>query len=200
MDRAEFQSQLADLREIIVEGIACFASWRSLMVEDQESAAALNRYRVLFLCAREALHKTALLQLSKVFDRDPRTTSLRTLLSAAKADRGNLVPHTTEEGLQDVERRLDANEDLLNRLKCYRDQRLAHNDAIHASEGMSFRFSEVRDLIEEVKSMYNLLEEGQVSFEQLARLAKFHTDEVVRIMREDRERAIRTIEKADTAT
>jgi len=43
------------LRSIISDGIAYFVAWRELMVEDDESAHALNRYRGLFLPARGAL-------------------------------------------------------------------------------------------------------------------------------------------------
>jgi hypothetical protein len=203
MYREEFKRQLQELRQVISDCVAYFSAWRGLMVEDEESARALNRYRGLFLVSRDALQKMLLLQLAKVFDPDPRTTGIRKLLSAARENRENLIPHVTEEDLRDVEHRVDASEDLLNRLKRYRDQRLAHHDAIdedmRLSDDMRVRFGEVRDLIEEVKSIYNLLEEGHTSFEHLTSLAKFHADEVVRIMREDRDRAIRTIEEADTA-
>lgn len=203
MQRQEFKRQLDELGKVIIsDGIAYFSAWRGLMVGEEDSAHALNRYRGLFLPARDALLKMTLMQFAKVFDRDPRTVSLRNLLSAVKKNRENLTPYATEENLRDIEQKVDASEGLLNRLKRYRDQRLAHHDAIIAGD-TRLPYGEVRELVEEVKSMYNSLTKGHdgsvTSFEYLARQAKRHTAEVVRIMREDRDRAIRRIKRADTA-
>jgi len=90
------------------------------MVGDEESVRALNRYRGLFLSARNTLLWMALMQFSKVFDRDPRTVSLRNLLSAAKANRADLTPHATEEELKYIEERVDKKEELLERLNIRR--------------------------------------------------------------------------------
>lgn len=94
-------------------------------------------------------------------------------------------------------------EDLLERLKRLRDQRIAHHDAIPAGD-VSLPYGEVRKLVEEIKSMHNSLTSGHertaTHFEFLTRDAERHTSEVVRIIREERDRAIRRIKKADTAT
>ena len=55
MEQKEFTRRLDELRSIISESIAYFVAWRELLVEDDESAHALNRYRGLFLPARGAL-------------------------------------------------------------------------------------------------------------------------------------------------
>ena len=68
---------------------------------------------------------TALMQFAKVFDRDPRTISLRNLLIAARENRKDLVPYAKDQDLIDIEQKINASESLLERLKCYRDQRLA---------------------------------------------------------------------------
>jgi len=192
MESPEFKRQLVELREIITEGIAYFSAWRGLRVGDEDSAQALNRYRALFLPAQIALKSQALMQFAKVFDKHHKAISLRNLLTAANENRQSLTPHITEKELQDMEQKINGSESLLTRLKRYRDTRLAHHDAIVAGD-TSLPYGEVNKLVDEVKSMYNLLAKGHdrsfTSFEQLARDAERHTSEVVRIMREERDRA-----------
>ena len=79
----EFKKQLHELGQIIKEGIADITAWRELMVEDEESAQALNRFRGLFISARKALLWMALTQFAKAFDKDMRTVSIRKLLGEA---------------------------------------------------------------------------------------------------------------------
>ena len=190
MDPQEFKRQLDALRTIITDGIAYFSVWRGLMVEDEVSAHALNRYRGLFLPARNALLWMAFIQFSKVFDPDTRTINLRNLLTAAKADRENLTPHANEENLQKLEEQIDTNEDLLQRLKSLRDQRIAHHDA-NITGDTRLLYGETQRLVEEVKSICNSLtryhDRSTTSFEYLVREAERHTAEVVQIMREDRD-------------
>lgn len=173
------------------------------MVEDKVSAQALNRYRALFLPARNALLWAALMQFAKVFDRDSRTVSLRNLLTTAKNDRKNLTPYATEESLLEIEQNIDASEGLLQRLKGYRDQRLAHHDAT-VTGNVSLLYGEVQKLVEEIKSMYNSLRLGHdrstTAFEYLTREAEWHTSEVVRIMREEKQRAFSRIKRAESRT
>lgn len=203
MEPQQFKRQLDELGKVISDGIAYFSAWRGLMVEDEDSAHALNRYRGLFLPARGALLWITLLQFNKVFDRHPRTVSLRNLLAAAKKDREKLTPYATQENLRHIEQKIDASVDLLERLKRLRDQRIAHHDAIPAGD-VSLPYGEVRKLVEEIKSMYNSLTRGHdrstTHYEYLVRDAENHTSDVVSIMREERARAIRRIKKADTTT
>ena len=62
---------------------------------------------------------------------------------------------------------------------------------------------EVRELVEDIKSMYDSLRSGHdrtmVSFDNLADTAEWHAAEVVRIMREDRDAAAQRIRELDTA-
>jgi hypothetical protein len=202
MEPQEFKRHLDELRTVITDGIAYFTVWRGLMVEDEVSAHALNRYKGLFLPARTALHWMTLLQFAKVFDRDPRTISLRNLLTTAKKNRENLTPHATEENLQQLEKQIDTSEDLLERLKRLRDQRIAHHDAIIAGD-THLLYGETRKLVEEVKSIYNSLtsyhDRSITSFEYLAREAERDTSEVVRIMCEERDKFMKRFKKTDTA-
>ena len=109
MEPQEFKRQLDELRTVISDGIAYFSAWRGLMVEDDDSAQALNRYRAFFLPARNAMLWMALLQFSKVFDPDRKTVSLRNLLTAAGKSRARLVPEATEEELNEIREQLDTN-------------------------------------------------------------------------------------------
>jgi len=196
----EFKRQLVELGKIIADGIAYFSAWRNLTVADEDSAQALNRYRGLFLPAQIALQSQALMQFAKVFDKHSKTISLRNLLTAANENRPILTPHATENELKDIEQKINDSDSLLTRLKRYRDTHLAHCDAIVAGD-TSLPYGEVNKLVEEVKSGYNSLTKGHdrsvTSFEQLACDAERHTSEVVRIMREERDRAIQRIKEID---
>ncbi|MEE9325502.1 MAG: hypothetical protein V3U90_08155 [Dehalococcoidia bacterium] len=186
----EFKRQLDELSTVILDGIIYFTVWDGLMVESDEAAQALNRYRGLFLPARNALLWMALLQLAKVFDRDPRTVSFRNLISAAKENREDLTPHATEEDLNQIQQQVDDNEALLERLKRLRDQRIAHHDSTTSGD-RTVLFGELQRLVEEIKSMYNSLRRGHdracIAFDVPIGDAERHTSEVVRIMCEDRD-------------
>jgi len=203
MEPQEFNRQLIELQKIIAEGIAYFSTWRSLRVGDDDSAQALNRYRGLFLPAQIALQSQMLMQLAKLFDKHPKAISLSNLLSAANENRLKLIPYATEEDLQNIEEKISNSESLLLRLKRYRDTRLAHHDAIVAGD-TALLYGEVNKLVENVKCMFNSLTRGHVlsftSFDRLVRDAEKHTSEVVRIMREERDRAIQRVKQINSAT
>jgi len=124
---------------------------------------------------------------------------LRNLLTVANENRQSLIPHATEKDLQDIEQKIDDSRSLLRRLWRYRNTRLAHHDAIVAGD-TSLPYGEVSKLVDEVKSMYSLLTKGHdrsvTNFEQLVRDAERHTSEVVRIMREERDKATQKIAEA----
>gem|GEM_PF-1868480 len=203
VERQEFKRQLVELGNIIAEGITFFSAWRGLMVEDDASAAALNRCGGFFVPARQALLWMTLRQFANVFDRHPKAVSLGNLLAEAQKDRENLTPYATEHDLQQIGHSIDASDSLRQRLKRVRDQRIAHHDAITAGD-MSLRYGEVRELAEGIKSMYNSLTRAHdrwtTPYEWPPAHAERHTSEVVRIMREERDRVIREISQTDTAT
>lgn len=172
------------------------------MVEDEVFAHALNRYRGLFLPARNALLWMTFMQFAKVFDWDPRTVSLRNLLAAAEKDRERLTPYATEEDLQQLLNQIDVSDDLLTRLKSLRDQHIAHHDAIRKGD-QRLLYGEMQQLVEEVKALYNSLtsyhDRSTILFDYLVREAERHTSQVVDIMREERDRSVRRFKKSDTA-
>ncbi len=200
MERKKFKKQLDELRTIITDGIAYFSAWRIIADIDEDSAQALNRYRGFFLPAQLSLKYMALLQFAKVFDRHPRTVSLYNLLSAVRENPKLLTPHAEEDELQSVERKINSHDELLEHLKGFRDQRLAHYDSA-ITRDTSLTFGKVKQLIDDIKHMYNSLSRGHerstTSFDWLSREAERHTSEVIQIMREDRDRAKQRISESD---
>lgn len=203
MEACEFNRQLVELRTIIADGIAYFAAWRGLTVEDDALAQALNRYRGLLLPAQIALRSQALMQFAKVFDKHPRAISLRNLLIAACRDPSMLTPYATHEELQDAQVKLKNSERQLVLLKRLRDTRLAHHDAVVAGS-TSLQYGEVTRLVDDVKSMYNLLTRGHdrsvFSFERLARDGERHGSEVVSIICRERDRVGQGVIEAEDVT
>jgi len=201
MEHKEFKRQLDELRTIITDGIAYFSAWQAIANLDENSAHALNRYRGFFLPAQVSLKNMALLQFSKIFDPDTRTISLRNLLSAVKENRQLLTPHAEEDDLKRIEHLIDSNEESLNHLKGFRDQRLAHHDKVISSD-TSLTFGKVRKLIDDVKVIYNSLSRGHerstTAFDFISREAERHTLQVIEIMCEERDRAKERISEIDT--
>lgn len=197
MEQQEFKNQLDALRSIITDGVAYFSAWRTIANLNEDEAHALNRYRGFFSPARNSLRAMALLQFAKVFDRDARTISLCNLLSAAKDNPILFVPYAKEGDLEKLECKLNSNEQLLNHLKSYRDQRLAHHDQ-KVSKDTSLQFGIVRQLIEDVKDMHDALgtwhERSTTSFDLLTYEAEQHTSDVKRIMCEELDRAKQKIQ------
>ena len=203
MTPPEFTRQLNELRAIIGLGINFFSAWQELMVEDQESASALNQYRGLFVTAREALLRAAILQFAKVFDYDSRTVSLPNLVRAAKNDPAGLIPRGVYEDLQEIEQKIESSKRVLSRLQTVRNQRTAHHDAA-PSKNTKLLFGEMRRLVDEIDSMYNCLRRGHdgktTSFGLMARDVKHHTAAVVGIMKEEMERVKNTIRRLEDET
>jgi hypothetical protein len=182
MKLEDYRKQLGELRDIITDGIAYFSVWYVMANLDDNMARALNRYRGFFLPARKSLNDMFFLQFAKVFDHDPRTISLRNLLSAARSNPTLLVPYAEGDDLQNLESKIDSNEELLGRLKNYRDQRLAHHDRA-VTRDTSLPYGQVRQLIDDVKDMYNSLSRGHeqsiTPFDFLSHQAQEHTSKAM---------------------
>ncbi len=195
MNTQEFEKRMAELQNIIVDGIVYFTAWRTLSDLDNDMARALNRYKGLFLPTQLSLKNMALLQFSKIFDCDARTSSLRNLLTVAIENQKLLTSHAKESDLQNIKRWIDDNENLLDRLKRFRNKRIAHHDSIYTRQ--SLLFGEVKKLVDEVQSMFNLLRFGHdrstTSFEYIVKDTERHTSQVIQIIREERDRDIKAI-------
>ena len=202
MTPGEFDRRLERLRVIIGDGLGFFTVWRELMVEDEDGAQALNRFRGFFLPARTACFGMMMLHLTKAFDRDERTASFPNLLEAAAADQETLVPNANGHNLDDLWEELAAAEPLLNRLAKMRNQQIAHGDISPNVEPVLY--GEVRELVGDVQRMYselrNMHDRSITVFDGLTRDAERHTQQVVQLMREDRDTGARRRARAERAS
>jgi len=93
------------------------------------------------------------------------------------------------------------NEAVLEQLKAVRDQRIAHHDAIKASD-RHLLYGDVSRLVEDIKYIYNelnQLHDGIIwNFDHLTKSAEQHTSEVIRIMCEESDRAKKSIEDIES--
>ena len=192
IERSKFEHQLLDLRKIILDGVSYFIVWQGLNKEYEDSNQNLYQrfdyqYRGFFAPARKALLFCALMQLSKAFDRNPKTVSLPNILITARNNSIELAPHSTQDGLEDIQVKIYKNAELLGRLRDYRNQRLAHHDA-YLMDNIELPPEEVQTLIEETKSIYNSIKysyEGKYDdFNDIMENVYLHTNQVIGIMRE----------------
>ena len=194
---AEYKKRLDSLQEIVKMSITDIKVWAIVFERDIETAHALNRYRGMFLTMEYALRQMTLLELSKVFDNDGRTSSMRVMLAIAKSNREKFTPYATENDLNNLELQIDSNHNLLKRLKGYRNQRLAHHDMRYRKKGL--QYGELLRLNDQVQTMFNSLSQWHdktiVIFEIYVKEAETHTAEVIQIMREERNRLIESRNK-----
>ena len=194
IERSKFEHQLFNLRGIILDGVSYFIVWQGLAKEYEDSIKNLSqrtgfwwRYRGFFAPARKALLWNALMQLSKAFDKDTRNVCIGKLLKIALENRKELVPHATRSSLKAILSKIDNNTELLQRLRQYRNKRLAHFDA-DLTDNIELPSEEVQTLIEETKSIYNsikLLYDGKYDdFDDIMENVDLHTKQVISIMSE----------------
>lgn len=199
MEQNEFRKQLSELRTIIMDGIAYFSAWNEISNLSEDEAHALNRYRGFFVPAQLSFKYMALLQFAKLFDRDSRAVSFRNLLHEVKTSQELLVPYAEEGDLQKLEDKINADEELINHLKSFRDQRLAHHDSAISSD-TSLKAGEVMQLVDDVKEIFNLLSRGHerstTLFDSVSRDARRATSQVKQIMCEELDRATQRIQEA----
>jgi len=192
MDSTEFDKNLTDLRLLIADGIGYLSSWYAITNLDEESAKALSRYRGFFKLAQLSFRYSSLLQFSKIFDHHPRALSIRNLLKAAEENRQALIPYASDEDLERIKSLIEENKEVLTSLKNFRDQRLAHYDS-ELSKNTSLTYGQVKKLVSDLKEMFDILTLGhdhsQTSFDHYENQAEHHTNEVIKLMREDRDKS-----------
>lgn len=186
MDWQGFGRQLERLRQTISDGTSFFWASHGLMVDDEDSARGLNRYRAFFLPARAALLEMALLEFSKVFDKDRESVTFEDLVREAAKNPRSLMPCATDETMPAIAGILKANQDMLDDLRSYRNQRIAHLGRVVASHD-SVTVEGVLALMGEIHTMYTLLSVAHgnppTSFEGTAREVREQTSQLVDLMR-----------------
>jgi hypothetical protein len=198
MTRAEFKRQLDRLREIITDGLVCYAAWKSLLIREEskvpwsleEHNKVLGRFRGLLTPVGHALLNTALMQFAKVFDSRIRTASLWNLLGAARRDASLISGHTSAE-VDEQRRRLRQSKKILMGLKQMRDQRLAHAQ-VDPAPVAPLLMRDFDDLVERVRSAFNWLSTAHdgnlVSWQGSLQDVERDTTEVLGILRGEMER------------
>jgi hypothetical protein len=198
-DRSKFQHQLSQLRKIILDCVSYFIVWGSL---DKEYSKYLNsssekyvdyfspkgsedlwwRYRGFFAPTRNALLWSALLQLSKAYDTDPRAVSLINLTANARNSPLELAPYATQDSLEVIQGKIAKNQEILVKLRHYRNKRLAHYDSTE-TESIKIYVHQVTSLIKETKEIFNSLkyafQQESDNFDLIMEDVTLHTSQVI---------------------
>lgn len=198
-DRSKFQDQLNKLRKIILDGVSYFTIWEGL---DREYGKYLNstsakyldyfapkglddfwwRYRGFLAPTRNALLWSALLQLSKAYDTDPRAVSLINLTATARNNPSELAPYATQDSLEIIQGNIAKNHEILVKLRHYRNTRLAHFDSTEI-ESIKIYIHQVSSLIKETKEIFNSLKyaylEESDDFDLIMEDVTLHTSQVI---------------------
>jgi len=191
-DQSELENQLSNLRKIILDGVSYFIVWQVLNKEYEDSDQSFHQrfdyqYGGFFAPARKALLFGALMQLSKAFDKDTRNVSAGKVLKMSLENRKELAPHATRSSLKNILNKIHKNTELLQRLRRYRNQRLAHCDA-YLMDNIELPPEEVQILIEETRSIYNSIKfscEGKYDdFNDIMENVYLHTKQIISIMNE----------------
>lgn len=160
---SEFKTQLEQLNEVILSALAFWAVWNQLRLHDPASVPwslerqnqLLGQWKGFFTPVIVGLQRMAMLELAKIFDGDPRTVSLRSLLRQAQ-ENPVLVPHAQAGDLDAIAMRLEQSRNTLDVITKLRNQRFAHADANPASlPGLPN--TEIDKLFEDVKLSFNVL-------------------------------------------
>jgi hypothetical protein len=186
----EFQNQFRHLRKIILDGISYYIVWQKLDAEYSKSLSLFPskgfwwQYRGFFAPTRNALLWSALVQLSKAYDSDPRCVSLNNLAVKARND-PSFAPYGTQDSLEEIQVRILNNREILLKLRQYRNKRLVHYDSTQM-ENIMIPVYKVTALVEDTKAIFNLLKyacEGDSDdFDLYMEDVSLHTSQVIDTM------------------
>jgi len=195
MRHDQFGQRLDQLQQALSRGLAYYTVWKNLRLHDptkvswslEEQNEVLGRFRGFFTPVSLALLDMTLMEFAKVFDKDPKTASLTSLLEAARDDT-TLIPHASIGDVDKVSAQLGQSERILTGLKRMRDQQLAHIYVKPVAVG-PIRNTEFDKLVEDVKSAFNFLSTAHdgraVSWEYGLQTTDRHTTEILRLLVEE---------------
>lgn len=163
MQQAQFFNRRIQLRKTILDGLSYYIVWKALN-DEYERGWKQNtfktdfswRYRGFIAPCRKALLWSALMQLSKAYDQHQQNVNLYNILSEVLNNIDELAPHATRDDLENIQARITKNRELIDRLKRFRNRRLAHLDS-SLTERMDFPSDQVDIMIEETKVILDQL-------------------------------------------
>jgi len=144
--------------------------------EAQENVDVINRYKNFFIPSKEALRVYFLLELAKMFDVSDKSLHITKIVNCAQSQIKKLTADDFKEFNQDrdflkeliknyegisqkdikeIKEILEENEDVLQRLKDYRNQYLAHDDI--DKEKILIGEDEINNLFEALGKIMNLI-------------------------------------------
>lgn len=125
MTPTEYEKHLQDARDTLLRS----QNYMSLFVEVRATPSEIqNRYLGVFSNIESALRLMSLVQLAPLFDSDPKSAGLPTLLRVVARDSSTLASHADVAELRATRKTLNAHPEARQRLKNVRDRRLSHHD------------------------------------------------------------------------
>ena len=148
MTPEEFERHLIRARDTLLTS----QNYMSLYIQMRPTEQALlDHYLAFFSNTESALRLMALLYLSVLFDTDPETGGLPTLIRKAQRDRDNLAKHAKEGELRSTQRKLNAHPEIRERLKTLLNKHLVHLDL--SAEPVEFTKGEYDLLFADAKAV-----------------------------------------------
>jgi len=146
----EFDRLLDAHRQQLLDATYNFYLWKSLENRDEGRARVLNAYRGFFKPAIDALRTQFVINLVNLIGTDPRLPNVYRLLNIAEAD-SNLAPNLD---VGKVRSRLKGLKKTRDKLKNYRDKRVAHWDTEVEPDAIP-TIGEVEGLLAELEPIFH---------------------------------------------
>ncbi len=195
-ERSNYEPHFMDLRKIILDGVAFYRVWQKIDVEFQAEYVSSQKgfwwqHKGFLSPVRNTLFMSTLMQLSKVFDTHSSSVTLTNLVANARSNPKRLAPFASQEQLENIQIRISRNFKLLERLRNFRNKRLAHHDP-NQIQDITPPSDEVDRLIQETIDIFNALKfacEGkQDNFDDIMENVSFNTSQVICLLKESSKR------------
>jgi len=154
-----FQKWRRTIADELVAAYAHYHIWEQLW-PSEESVKVLNQYRVFFHYTTAAHIQLFLLRISKITeDRRDSVNFWRLLDEIEKAP--SLAPGLSKSKIKKLRQQLQAQSDLLRRIRTHRDKRIAHVDSRHSWpddklwQDKAVTVGEAKVLLEELENIFN---------------------------------------------
>ena len=152
MNYSEFGRQLIGLRSDLIVAQAFYNVWLAIW-PSEDAVDTLNQWQGSFGPVIKALNGMTILQLTEMFDKNSKAVSIPNLIIAARGNADDLIRHGSSADLEDWESRLSEIEEVLERLRTLRDQRVAHHD-MNQNDAYVLK-GELDEFFEKTKLLFN---------------------------------------------